>query len=76
MTDRLNSLSVILEEDTRIDDETTLNIINAIKQFRGVIDVVPNVVDISATVARTRISLSIRNAVYKAVEEATSYRGY
>lgn len=52
MTDRLNGLTVVLERDIRDDDAEGL--IAAIKQLRGVLDVVPHVADFAAHVAGER----------------------
>lgn len=46
MTDRIHSIILVLAEDIRIDDAESL--IAAAKQFRGVIDVTPNVADLGS----------------------------
>lgn len=53
MTDRVNSLTVVLETDTRVDDAQAL--IQAIRQMRGVIAVSGNVADLSDYVAHQRV---------------------
>lgn len=52
MTDRFNSLTVVLEHDIREDD--ALAIISAIKHIRGVLSVSGNVSDITTHVACER----------------------
>lgn len=52
MTDRIHSLTVVLENDIRIDDAESL--ISAIKQLRLVIAVEPNVSDPSSVMATVR----------------------
>lgn len=52
MTDRFNSLTVVLEQDIREDDAET--IIAAIRQLRGVLIVTGNVSDITTHVAKER----------------------
>lgn len=64
MTDRINSLAVILDEDIRIDDAQPL--IAAIMQLKGVVAVEPQVRSISADmVARSRIRLEMWEAIRK-----------
>ena len=53
MTDRYNSLTVILKKDIRDDDAEPL--INAIKMFKGVLNVKGNVSGITSIVAETRV---------------------
>lgn len=52
MTDRFNSLTVVLENDIRADDAEV--IISAIRQIRGVLSVSGNVSDVSAHIAQER----------------------
>lgn len=62
MTDRVNQLVVVLEEDIRVDDVEPL--LNAIRQLRGVISVEANVVgtaDYAASVrAKYELGLKVR----------------
>lgn len=53
MTDRYNFLTVALEKNTRSDDAEVL--ITAIKQLRGVLDVVPHISDANDVVAELRV---------------------
>ncbi|HEX4921939.1 MAG TPA: hypothetical protein VFV92_14520 [Candidatus Bathyarchaeia archaeon] len=52
MTDRINALIVVLEEDWRADDVATLAA--AIRHMRGVADVKGHVSDIAGHVAEVR----------------------
>lgn len=52
MTDRINAVVVVLEEDTRIDDAEDL--LTAIRQLRGVISVTPNVATVEDHIAHGR----------------------
>lgn len=53
MTDRFNSLTVVLEKNIRDDDAD--GIISAIKHIKGVLTVTGNVSDLSEFVAESRI---------------------
>lgn len=57
MTDRYNSLTVVLGNDVRSDDAESL--IKAICCFRGVINVAGNVADIGTHVAEQRVRLEL-----------------
>ena len=52
MTDRINSLAVVLESDMRADDAEEL--MSAIRQLRGVISVSGNVSDVASHIAQER----------------------
>lgn len=52
MTDRFNSVTVVLEKDIRDDDAEVL--LAAIRQLRGVLSVTGNVSDLSTHVAQER----------------------
>lgn len=52
MTDRVNALLVVLEEDIRDDDAAAT--IAAIRQIKGVLDVTPNVVSSADAIADMR----------------------
>lgn len=66
MTDRINALTIVLEDDYRDDDMQAL--MAAIKQFRGILSVVPHVRDISDLVARERAAHDIKRRIYEALE--------
>lgn len=53
MTNRLNSLTIVLEQDIREDDAEQL--IAAVRMFRGVLSVTPNVSELSDHVAEQRV---------------------
>lgn len=52
MTDRVFALTVVLEADTRTDDVEALT--NAIKMFRGVLDVTNHIANPSTYMAQER----------------------
>lgn len=52
MTDRVHSLTVVLKEDTRVDDVESIS--NAIRMVRGVISVEGNVADSTSYMAEER----------------------
>lgn len=52
MTDRYNTLTVVLEHDIREDDAEVL--LSAIRQLRGVLSVTGNVADTTAHMAEER----------------------
>lgn len=52
MTDRYNTLTVVLEKDIRDDDAEAL--LTAIRQLRGVLSVSGNVADLTAHMAEER----------------------
>jgi hypothetical protein len=61
MTDRINALTVVLEKDLRDDDCEPL--LDAIKQLRGVLSVVPHVAGIVSHLAETRAKNALREEV-------------
>lgn len=65
MTDRIHSLTVVLENDIRIDDAEAL--INAIRQMRRVIAVEPNVSDVSDMVAISRARNELTGKIWEAL---------
>lgn len=67
MTDRLNSLTVVLDHDIRDDDAKPL--ILAIKQLRGVLSVEGNVMDVGDHVAEKRVRSQLALKLFKALEE-------
>lgn len=72
MTDRYNSLTVVLETDIRDDDAQAL--LSAISQFRGVLSVSGNVSDIAAHVAQTRARAELEQKLWDALHPAPSTR--
>lgn len=65
MTDRINSLTVVLEEDMRADDAQSL--IDAILHLRGVAEVATNVSDHTFYLAQTRARLELWNKLMKVI---------
>ena len=69
MTDRYNTLTVVLEKDVSDDDIEPL--ISAIEQFRGVISVTGNVANAGLYAAQERAKHELRNQI---IEVLTSSR--
>jgi len=63
MTDRYNSLTVILDKDKRSDDCECL--INAIKQLRGVLEVIPKISTGDSWMAEARALQHYREKLIK-----------
>jgi hypothetical protein len=67
MTDRVRSLTVILERDIRDDDiEST---VQAIKHIRNVADVQTGIVRATDVLARMTVRAELRRKIHAAVEE-------
>lgn len=69
MTDRFNSLTVVLDKDYREDDAQVL--IAAIKILRGVIEVTGNVADVQAFVAESRARREMAEKLFAALASYT-----
>jgi hypothetical protein len=69
MTDRINSILVVLEHDMRDDDVQTL--MKAIGQFRNVLKVTGNVSDISNVIAEARAKQEIMVRVFAAIQQGS-----
>lgn len=65
MTDKYNSLIVILEKDTREDDAKP--IISAIRQIRGVLSVKGNVSDVNSHIAEERVRQELGEKIWKII---------
>lgn len=65
MTDRFNSLTVVLEADIREDDAQVL--LSAISQLRGVLSVSGNVSDLGAHVALMRARHELEQKLWAAL---------
>ncbi len=61
MTDRINSVIVVLEQDIRDDDAKS--ILDAILMVKGVLTVDPQVADIASHVAHRRVTNEILEKV-------------
>ena len=67
MSDRYNSLIVILEKDLKDEDAEPL--MEAIKQFRGVLSVRPNVSDINSLMAEKRVRQELGEKLWRVLHE-------
>lgn len=67
MTDRIHSITIVLDRDMRIDDAESL--LKALRHFRNVIDVIPNVADTTALMAEARARRDATDAMLEAVEK-------
>jgi hypothetical protein len=67
MTDRYNALTVALSRDIRDDDAE--DIINAIKQLKGVENVTGHIVDIDSYVAESRVKHEVAGKLMEFVTE-------
>jgi argininosuccinate lyase len=67
MSDRYNYLTVVLERDLKDEDAEPL--IEAIKQFRGVLSVTPNVVDTTALFAEERARSALHEKLLRVLHE-------
>ena len=63
MTDRIKSLTIVLEHDVRDDDIVSL--ITAITQFRGVLSVETCVTEIDSQVAEQSKKMNLREKLFK-----------
>jgi len=67
MTDRVKGLTVVLDQDIRIDDIQTL--IDCIKMFRNVSSVEPVITEPGDFIDRKKITHDIKLKFYKFIEE-------
>lgn len=65
MTDRIHSLTVVLEKDMRDDDAQAL--INAITQLRGVLSVSGNISDLSDHIAQVRARRELGEKLFNVI---------
>jgi hypothetical protein len=65
MTDRFNTLTVVLEKDIRDDDAETL--LTAIRQMRGVLSVEGNVSDTTAHMAEERAKHELGQKLWEVI---------
>lgn len=66
MTDRVRHLTVVLEDDFRVDDLDA--IVNAIQQIRGVAAVERHVVDGRDHIARLTARVALQREIYDVLE--------
>jgi len=62
MTDRINTITVVLEKPIRDDDCEA--ILNSIRMIKGVLTVTPHVADHTAYAAREQVRQEIRRKIY------------
>jgi hypothetical protein len=67
MSNRYNYLMVALEADLKDEDAEPL--IEAIKQFRGVLSVTPNVSDATAFLAEERARVELANKLWEVLRK-------
>lgn len=70
MTDRYHALTVVLDADYRSDDAE--QIINAIRQIRGVLSVEPHVTTSSDYAARARVCGEISKKLWQVLHPTPS----
>lgn len=63
MTDRINSVTVVLDKDYRDDDCEA--ILNALTMVKGVLKVTPHVADIESHVAEERARMDLKQKLLK-----------
>ena len=66
MSDRINTITVVLEKDTRLDDCEA--ILTAIRMTKGVLRATPNVVDARDYMAEERARNEFRKKLWDALE--------
>lgn len=67
MTDRVGTITLVLEKDYRIDDVQPL--IDALYQFKGVIKVKPNVTDLEGLMAYSRARHELQLKLWDALKD-------
>lgn len=67
MTDRVEALTIVLDEDVREDDVESL--IHAILHFKGVIAVTKNKVQVDSYVARERVRREMLQNIHSLINE-------
>jgi chromosome segregation and condensation protein ScpB len=72
MSDRIHSLTVVLEKDMRDDDVKSLKL--AIAHMRGVLTVNGHVSDISSHMAEDRAKRELTDAILRVIREGGSCR--
>ncbi len=65
MTDRIHSVTVVLDKDIRIDDAEHL--FNAIRMIRHVLSVTPNIVDSTSWMAEERANEAWRKKLHELI---------
>lgn len=67
MTDRINAITVVLENDIRDDDAET--ILTAIRMVRGVLSATPNVSELSDHIAQERVRRELGDKILEVLHE-------
>lgn len=67
MTDRTNSLIVVLEQDLHTDDAES--IINALKMVKGVLSVEANISNITDHIAKTRAKYELLDKLSNIIKD-------
>jgi hypothetical protein len=70
MTDRIHSLTIVLERDIRMDDAQAT--IAAIEQIKGVLSVTPNVASIEDHIAFQRVRRELTEKIMEVVFRAAA----
>jgi hypothetical protein len=68
MSDRINTITVLLEKDTRIDDCDA--ILTAIRIIKGVLKATPNVAETRDWMAEERARYELRKKLWEVLEGA------
>lgn len=66
MTDRIHSITLVLEQDMRVDDAEDLMI--ALRCFKRVVSVQPNVSDYMSLVAESRVRRDLEEKLWKVLK--------
>ena len=66
MTDRVRTLTVVLDQDVRVDDVQV--IVQTLRSIRHVVHVTPNVLNSAEQLARTTARLELRKDLYEALD--------
>jgi hypothetical protein len=67
MSNRYSSVVVIFEDD--ISEEYAELLVNALRCFKGVLDVKPKVADMTDLIAESRAAHEVRQKVYEALSQ-------
>jgi len=69
MTDKVNSITVVLEQDLREDSEHLKRTMDALAMIRGVTCVSPDIVNVEEFVAETRAKRKLIEGLYELIDE-------
>jgi len=68
MTDKINSITVVLDDEYRVDSNELLQLTNAIRAIRHVISVEQNVSDLTVLVAQCRAESGIKERLFEKLD--------